>query len=59
MEFIIIKKGKKRNLSIFSPASDASMVRERCRLLEGKATQQVEQQTENRSDIKKNAFLAQ
>ena len=33
-----------------SLATDALMVRKRCWLLEGKATQQIEQQTENRSD---------
>ena len=39
-----------RNLLLLSLATDASIVRECCWLLEGKATQQIEQQTESRSD---------
>ena len=38
------------SLPLFSLATDALMIRERCWLLERKATQQIEQQMQNRSD---------
>ena len=41
---------KLENLLLLSLATDASMVRERCWLLEGTGTQQIEQQIENRPD---------
>ena len=41
---------KSGSLLLLSLASDASMVRERCWVLEGKATPQIEQETEDRSD---------
>ena len=41
---------KSGSLPPLSLATDASMVRKHCWLLEGKATQQIEQQIENRSN---------
>ena len=38
------------SLPLLSLVTDASMVRKRCRLLEGKTTQPIKQQAENRSD---------
>ena len=39
-----------RSLPLLSLVTDASMVRERCSLVEGKSTQQIEQQIEKRID---------
>ena len=41
---------KSESLLLLSLETDTSMVRERCWLLHGKATQQIKQQTENKSD---------
>ena len=41
---------KSGSLQLLSLVTDASMVREHCWLLQGKATWQIDQQTENKSD---------
>ena len=42
--------GQKWSLPLLSLATDALMAKKLCRLLEGKATEPIEQQAENRSD---------